>query len=180
MCAAAGKPPADRTAAAHANTMIRQAIRLATSRRGQALLEFAFVVPLMLVFLFAIVDFGIAMDRRITLQHAVADGARRGAVNPDIAATISFTEDESQGLLDNTANPGAVVVCFTDDNANGRFGEVGDSIVVNASFDYDFTVAFDELLGAFGVSIPGTISMTPSATKRLETTASVNAADQCA
>ena len=44
-------------------------------------------------------------------------------------------------------------------------------IVVQADFTYNFTVAFGELLGAIGVSIPG-IAMTPSATKRLETSAS--------
>ncbi len=125
----------------------------------------------MLVFLFAIIDFGIAMDRRITLQHAVADGARRGSVDPDIATTISYTEDESQGLLDTSVDPNAVTVCFEDDDGDLNFGEVGDSIVVKADFTYNFTAAFGEVLGAIGVSVPG-IPMTPSATKRLETSAS--------
>lgn len=146
--------------------------------RGQTLIEFAFIAPLMLLFLFAIVDFGIALDRRITLQHAVADGARRGAVDPDIAHTIEYTEDESQGLLDNTADPGAVVVCFMDDDGDGKWGEVGDSIVVKADFDYEFTMAFGEMFSSIGVSV-SPIKMNPSATKRLETAGAVAAADQC-
>src|SRR3990170_4934584 len=105
-------------------------------QRGQTLIEFAFVAPIIFVFLFVIVDFGIALDRRIVLQHAVADGARRGAVNPD---------EDLDGNL-----------------------EVGESIRVAADFDYDYTVAFDEMLGFFGVAIPGSINMTPDAIKRLE------------
>ncbi len=151
--------------------MIEQLIRRMRSPRGQALIEFAFVAPLLFVFLFAIVDFGIALDRRIVLQHAVADGARRGAVDPDIVNTISYTENESQGLLDTTVNPDAVTVCFTDDDGDSRFGEVGESIVVQANFTYNFTVAFEGIFGAFGVSVPG-IEMNPAATKRLETSAS--------
>ena len=142
-------------------------------------MEFALALPILMVFLFTIVDFGIALDRRIVLQHAVADSARRGAVNPDIADTIAYAEDQSQSLLDTAANPGAVVVCFTDDDADSRWGEVGDSIVVKADFDYQFTVPFGELFNAFGAAVPGSIKLNPSATKRLETTAAVSAADQC-
>ena len=151
--------------------MLEQLIRRMKSPRGQALIEFAFVAPLLFVFLFAIVDFGIALDRRIVLQHAVADGARRGAVDPDIADTIFYTEAESQGLLDTAVNPDAVTVCFTDEDGDDKFGEVGESIVVQANFTYNYTMAFGEILGAFGVSVTG-IPMNPAATKRLETAAS--------
>ena len=150
--------------------MIRGVVSRMSGSRGQTLIEFAFVAPIMFVFLFGIVDFGIALDRRVVLQHAVADGARRGAVNPDVDETIAYTEDQSQGLLDNTANPGAVIVCFLDDDFDGNLGEVGDSIRVAADFDYNFTVAFGEMMGAFGVSIPS-INMTPYAIERLETSA---------
>lgn len=141
------------------------------SSRGQTLIEFAFVAPIMFFFLFAIVDFGIAIDRRLVLQHAVADGARHGAVHPDVADTITYTEDQSQGLLDNTANPGQVIVCFIDADSDGNPYEVGDSIAVAADFDYHYTAAFGEWLGAFGVSIPSTINMTPYAIERLEKSA---------
>jgi len=147
--------------------------------RGQTLIEFALMAPFIFLLLFVIVDFGIALDRRIVIQHAIADGARRGAVDPDIARTIAYTEDESQGLLDNTANPGAVVVCFTDDDGDNRWGEVGDSIVVKADFDYKFTMGFWEMLNALGVPIPNSIPMNPSATERLEATVDVSAGDQC-
>jgi len=144
------------------------------------LIEFAFIAPIMFVFLFTIVDFGLALDRRITLQHAVDDGARRGVVDPDILRTITYTENESQGLLDNSAHPGAVVVCFMDDDGDLKWGEVGDSIVVKADFDYHYTMGFGEVIfDAFKINIPHTIKLKPDATKRLEATAAVAVGDRC-
>lgn len=150
----------------------------ASNEKGQSLIEFVFILPFLLMFLFTIVDFGIALDRRIVLQHAVAEGARQGAVNPDITSTISRTAAQSQGLLDTLADPNAVTVCFTDEDGDGTYGEVGESIVVQANFDYNFTAAFGDIASAFGAT-PPTISMNPSATKRLETSASVAPVDQC-
>jgi hypothetical protein len=149
-------------------------------RSGQALIEFAFIAPIMFLFLFVIVDFGIAMDRRIVLQHAVADGARRGVVDPDIARTITYAQNESQGLLDNSTHPNAVVVCFTDDDHDSKWGEVGDSIVVKSDFDYRYTMGFGEVVfNAFKINIPHTIKLNPSATERLEATAAVAVGDRC-
>ena len=54
--------------------------RLAGQPGGQTLLEFALVAPLMLFFLLALVDFGIAIDRRLVLDHAVREGARFASV----------------------------------------------------------------------------------------------------
>jgi len=149
-------------------------------QRGQTLIEFALLVPVMFLLLLMIVDFGLALDRRITLQHAVDDGARRGVVDPDIARTITYTENESQGLLDNAAHPGAVVVCFMDDDGDLKWGEVGDSIVVKSDFDYNYTLGFGELFfDALKVNIPHTIKLNPDATKRLEATAAVAVGDRC-
>lgn len=141
----------------------------------------AFAIPVILMFVWAMVDFGIALDRRIVLQHTVADSSRRGSVDPDIAQTIAYAEAQSQGLLDNATDPegDAVVVCFTDDDGDGTYGEVGDSIVVKVDFLYRFTVPFGSLAGAFGVDVSPGITLNPSATKRLETTVSVAPADQC-
>ena len=51
--------------------------------RGQALVEFALVLPILLLFVFAIVlvaQIGVA---RLALEHAAAEGARAGALTND-------------------------------------------------------------------------------------------------
>ena len=67
-----------------------------TGDRGQALIEFALVLPFLLVFAFGIVlvaEVGVA---RIALEHAAAEGARIGSLTNDdaeitrvIAAAVS-------------------------------------------------------------------------------------------
>ena len=140
--------------------------------RGQALIELALVLPLIFVFTLVMVDFGIALDRREVLQHAVREGARHAAVAANIDAIKQRTVDQSQGVL----SLADVSVCYLDTNGNGRGGDPGDDVRVGASFTYRFTAGGGEMLTAFGVPVP-TIAMNPSADMRLEN--SVGSAPLC-
>lgn len=140
--------------------------------RGQALLEFAFVLPIILVFVLVLVDFGIAVDRRQVLQHAVRDGVRFGAVGNSAALVKAHVVDQSMDIL----APADVDVCHVDENANGNPGNSGDSIKVTAHYTYEFSIGGGEILTAFGVPVPS-IDMDPSATLRLES--SVAGANAC-
>lgn len=53
-------------------------------RIGQALVEFAFVLPILLLLMVAMIDFGIIMHAQIVVTNAAWEGARAGAtiVNP--------------------------------------------------------------------------------------------------
>ncbi len=56
--------------------------------RGSAVVEFAVVVPLLVLLLLAVVQVGLALHVRATLQSAAAEGARVAAVSgggPDLA-----------------------------------------------------------------------------------------------
>ena len=53
--------------------------------RGQALVEFALVLPILLVLLCGIVDFGWLYYNQITLNNAAREGARYAAVHYDPA-----------------------------------------------------------------------------------------------
>lgn len=146
--------------------MIRHLIRWLASRRAQALIEFALIAPLMFVFLFTMVDFGIALDRRITLQHAVREGARYAAVHTDALDIKQRTVDQAQDILDIAD----VDVCYmpNPDDENSDPGDPGSAVRVSATFEYDLAILGPVLSGLFGGSSVGTISMTPSGTARLE------------
>jgi Flp pilus assembly protein TadG len=52
--------------------------------RGQAVVEFAIIVPLIAMLLFAILEFGIVFNNYLTLTDAVRAGARKAAVSRHI------------------------------------------------------------------------------------------------
>jgi Flp pilus assembly protein TadG len=63
-------------------------IRKERSERGAAAVEFALVMPLLLLLVFGIVEFGLIMNRQITVTHAAREGARYyslPSVTPDQA-----------------------------------------------------------------------------------------------
>jgi hypothetical protein len=148
--------------------------RLYHSERGQTLIEFAFIAPLIFIFLFTIVDFGIALDRRITLQHAVREGARTAAVQVDPLVAQQATAAQAQDLIDETD----VEVCFEDQNSNGQ-ADALEPVRVSTSFTYHFTIPFGKLLRAIGIPVGGGIEMTPDATSALENSADPGVFTEC-
>jgi hypothetical protein len=137
-----------------------------SSERGQALIELAFILPVMLVFLLVLVDFGLALDRREVIQHAAREGARQGAVGLGPAGVETETIDQSQGLL----SAADINVCYVDGpDAGTALGNVGDNVRVEIDYDYEFTAGSGELLSTLGLG-PPSINMNPHAEARLETT----------
>ena len=124
-------------------------------------MEFAFALPILLILVLLFVDFGLAIDRRQMLQHAVREGARAGAVGASVAQ-IQETTADPVGV-----DPDEIGVCYLDADGNGYVGNAGDDVRVYADFSYRFTTGGAEMLSVIGAS-PPTIQMTPSAQMRLE------------
>lgn len=70
--------------------------------RGQTMVEFAIVVPILLLLLFAILQFGIVFNNWITLTDAARAGARQAAVGRSVAdptgAAVSRTRTSAANL----------------------------------------------------------------------------------
>lgn len=135
------------------------------------MIEFAFVAPLVLVFLLAIVDFGIAVDRRLVLDHAVREGARYASVGGNafttgtpapVTAIRSYTAAQSQGIV----APASVGVCYENRNG-GPLGDAGDSVRVSIQYTHDFVTGFTAF---FNTSL-ASIVMNPIASARVEVAA---------
>jgi len=79
-------------------------IRIIKNEKGANAVEFALILPVLIVLIFGIFQFGIAYNNYITITHAAREGARRAAVdltNPllkqiiiDRAYPIPLTEDD--------------------------------------------------------------------------------------
>ncbi|MFF5175551.1 TadE/TadG family type IV pilus assembly protein [Micromonospora sp. NPDC000089] len=73
--------------------------------RGAAAVEMALVLPLLLLLLFGIIDFGRMLNAQLTLTEAAHDGARAASVGADPAVRARQVADG----LDITVSPGDCV-----------------------------------------------------------------------
>jgi hypothetical protein len=115
---------------------------LAHQQAGQALVEFALVLPLLAVFLFGMLDFGKAYNYWNDATHLTAEAARFAAVNsaPDPSSAVSLQGqikgEADTGELRNgstTSLPDGAQVCI--DFPNGT-SNPGDPVRVRMTFTY--------------------------------------------
>jgi Flp pilus assembly protein TadG len=103
--------------------------------------EFALVLPVLLVLLFAIIQFGIVFNRYLDLTDAVRAGARKAAVSrleTDPVAATKQAVTASAG--DITIDPGDITVTST--------WEPGSDVTVEATYPSSID------LGIVSISLP--------------------------
>lgn len=151
---------------------MRHVTRLLLSAKGQTLVEFALIAPIIVILLAGIIDFAMAMDRRITVQHAVREGARYAAVTDDVGLVCDRVVEQAQGIVAGSD----ITISHEDIDGDGRATDAGDSVKVTAHFTYDLPIIGPALEGLFGSDI-GVIDLSPWGDARLET--SVSGATVC-
>jgi Flp pilus assembly protein TadG len=82
----------------------------ASGERGQALVEFALVIPIFLALLFGILDMGRAVWANNVVAHAAREAARHAAVAP--APTKDQVRDVAREFATGGGAIGAVEVCY--------------------------------------------------------------------
>ena len=139
--------------------------------KGQSLAEFVLVLPIFLILVFAIIDFGLGFHAWLTVTNSAREGARYGSVrapaggacdnNPSTPATnVDCRVRETADSLDQSK------LSVTITNAQGT---PGTSVVVKADYDYQLITPLDSVLGLIsGGSIGPTLKFTSTADMRLE------------
>ncbi len=137
--------------------------------KGQSLLEFAAVVPVFLLIVMGIVDFGIGLKSWIQVTNAAREAARFGAIHcsaGDIDGTpvadlvIDRAETTATGL---EFNSGDITV-----SSNCDSGHSAESVTVDVHYDYELVSPLGGLMSFFGGGIPSTITLSSSADMRME------------
>ena len=144
-----------------------------SDERGVALVEFVLVLPLLLVILFAMLDFGRVFNYWIDATHLANEGARFAAVNknPNTAGTLQ-AYIQQQADTDELRNGGSASVpdplqiCI--DFPNGA--TVGEPVHVTATATYNWLpfLSSDLSLDVFGHKLPLASAVSASSTMRLE------------
>ena len=102
------------------------------SRRGQAAVELALALPIVLTMLFVIIDGGVGLGRWIVITNAAREGARLGAIGRPPTDVATQTIAASDGLLAGSN----VTVDYQDVGGNGYPADGGDAVVVKVTYQY--------------------------------------------
>jgi len=117
--------------------------------RGAAAVEFALLLPILLLIVFGIIDFGRALNAQITLTQAAREGARLAALGqPNV---VSRTQAAATGL-----SPVSVSVASCPAGA----GPSADA-VVRVSYSFSFVTpvgAIAGLISGAGFGAPVTLT----------------------
>jgi len=71
------------------------AARHRPSNAGQGLVEFSLILPLILLLLLGMMEFGVAFNRQLTLEYATREGARTGASLVNGGGTLGCSSGQS-------------------------------------------------------------------------------------
>ncbi len=101
-----------------------------TKRRGQSLTEMAFVAPLLLVLVFAIIDFSFIIFSYATLSQAVRNGAEVASGAPPLPVAVVNGDAHARGAIDTDDRCVAAIVEATMDHATDLHTDMEGSISI--------------------------------------------------
>jgi Flp pilus assembly protein TadG len=120
---------------------------------GQAFVEFALVLPLLVMLLMGIVQFGLAFHNYLAITDATRVGARAAAVKRTAGACAAATTAIQNTVSAKQWSTISSITCTTPDGT-----DTGDPVIVKVDYPYS--------IGLPGISKTG--NLTASATERLE------------
>ena len=110
--------------------------------RGQALVEFALVLPVFVLLLIGMMDFGFALYSRMTVINAAREGARAAVTAPDPTVIPVLVQSRVTGAA-NGLSVGATTTCIAIKTSPGpcTFATItsskpGDAVRVTVTYTY--------------------------------------------
>ena len=132
---------------------MRRPARRIGAEDGQALVEFALVLPLLLLVLFGVVEFGLLFSTTLTLNEAARDGARYASVGASDAQILQVVNQDCASL-----NTAALTVVTSPASASRLAGDP-----VSVTVEYPVT-----LVPSLAGLPSGTILLKAEITMRME------------
>jgi Flp pilus assembly protein TadG len=129
-----------------------------STERGQTLVEFSMILPLMLVLLFALVDFGRGFHTWLVVTNAAREGARVAATQKDYA-TIQTRIYDSLGSLD----PADLDIDPT--NVQGARGE---AVEIDLTYEFEYVTPIGGIINFMTGGSLDTPVISSHASMRLE------------
>lgn len=102
------------------NSQIPQAKRASVRRKGQGIVEFALVVPLLITILIGIMECGWLIKNTLTITNATREGARAASLGKPLNQ-IQARIQSSVGLLRVTAPNGQITMAYSSSDGSDGF-----------------------------------------------------------
>ncbi|MCL5046331.1 MAG: pilus assembly protein [Actinobacteria bacterium] len=127
---------------------------LSGREKGQAMVEFALILPVLLLIIMGIMEFGRAYSAYLTIQNASREGARLG-----VTGTTDTEITAAVNQVASTLDTAGLTVSITPAEASRSRGEL---LTVTVSYRFQFLVPLiSEIVGPLG-------NFASSTTMRLE------------
>jgi Flp pilus assembly protein TadG len=120
--------------------MPHKPLRQLRNERGQTMVEFAVVLPVLALLLFGVIQFGIAFNNYLTITDAVRAGARKAAVSADAQNPVGAATAEVQ------SSAGSLDLSQLNVSVSSTW-KPGDDVTVQATYPYSI-----HLLGLYDFS----------------------------
>jgi Flp pilus assembly protein TadG len=139
------------------------------NQKGASAVEFAIILPLLVVFVFGIIEFGILFYDKAVVTNASREGARAGIVfKPDPRVDITEIENVvlnycGNWLITFGSGPGPSITV-----PSGACANSGDELAVTVTYQYEFLVLPNFLTNFFSGSMPGTTDLSAVTRMRCE------------
>jgi Flp pilus assembly protein TadG len=121
------------------------------NQKGQALVEFAIVLPILIMLVMGILQFGMMLNAYLTIENASREGARAGIVGS--------TDSQIQTLIiadSPTLDPQSLTVTITPQQASRQSG---GTLSVRVTYKYKLTVPIISNIFNNAVVLNGQTSM---------------------
>ena len=132
-------------------------------QRGAAAIEFAIVLPLLIVLIFGMIEFSVLFYDKAVITNASREGARRGIVfsdpRPNDADIVAVVENYTADNLITFGDATGVTTTIT----RPASGTSGDPLTVRVSYQYEFLV-----LPNFITALTGGIKLGSETIMRME------------
>jgi Flp pilus assembly protein TadG len=122
--------------------------------RGSAAVEFALLLPVLLLIIFGVIDFGRAINAQITLTQAAREGARLASLGYTTSAVQTRAQNAATGL-----SPVTVSVTTSCPTGAGA----GVDAVVQTSYQFSFITPVGAFASMFGSASFGSSTLTLTA-----------------
>lgn len=121
------------------------------NEKGQALVEFAIILPILLLLIMGILQFGLLINSYLALENSSREGARLGIVG--------CTDKDIQNIVMKTAptlNSNALTINITPSEGSRKSG---DTLTINLTYNYNLTIPIISTLFNNSVTLNAQTSM---------------------